>query len=217
MKNRNQQLQGVVANFRTVEHPLADIAIAKIRHKGTSTADFRHSVRLISSLIGVEGLRSLRTQPAPVETPIETCAGHKHDSEVVFMPILRAGLAMLDPLLELVPHAGVGHIGMYRCETTLQPQSYFFKTPSLEEAQVFLLDPMLATGGSACDSVQKLKDEGAKHISMLCLIAAPEGVSRVASAHPDVTIIAGVLDRCLNERGYIMPGLGDAGDRFFLT
>lgn len=217
MKTKNPNLKGIAANFRTADHPLMDIAIAKIRHKETSAADFRHSIKLVSSLIGVEGLKVLRTREVVVETPLESCQGHKYENEVVFVPILRAGLAMLDPLLELVPHAGVGHIGMYRCETTLQPQSYFFKSPPLHNAQVFLLDPMLATGGSACDSVQKLKDEGAKHISMLCLIAAPEGVSRLSAAHPDVEIIAGVLDRCLSEKGYIMPGLGDAGDRFFLT
>jgi uracil phosphoribosyltransferase len=204
-------------NLTTVQHPLADIAVSGMRHKSTSPSEFRRFVRTISTLVGLEGLKNVQTRTVQVDTPLETCAGHEHGQEVVFMPILRAGLAMLDPLLELVPHAGVGHIGMYRCEKTLEPQSYFFKSPNLSGAQVFILDPMLATGGSACDSVQKLKEEGALHVTMLALIAAPEGVEKLSRTHPDVHIVAGVLDRCLNERGYIMPGLGDAGDRFFLT
>jgi len=205
------------SNLTTIQHPLADIAVAGMRHKATSTSEFRRFVRTIATLVGIEGLKRVQTRAVRVETPLEECAGHEHDQEVVFMPILRAGLVMLDPLLELVPHAGVGHIGMYRCEKTLEPQSYFFKSPNLSGAQVFILDPMLATGGSACDSVQKLKDEGADHITMLSLIAAPEGVERLSQTHPEVHVITGVLDRCLNERGYIIPGLGDAGDRFFLT
>ena len=170
-------------------------------------------------LVCYEATRDLPTEKVGIETPIcktecDVLAGKK----MAVVPILRAGLGMVDGVLSMVPAAKIGHIGMYRNEETLEPQTYYCKLPvGIEDKLVLLVDPMLATGGSACDAIQMLKEKGCKHIKFMAIIGAPEGVTKVAEAHPDVDIYVSTLDRCLNENGYILPGLGDAGDRLFGT
>ena len=190
-----------------------------LRKKETGTNEFRRLVKEIAVLEGYEALRGLKTELIEVETPIETAkepviSGKK----LCFVPILRAGLGMVDGMLELVPSAKVGHIGLYRDETTHEPHEYFCKLPgNIEDREVFVLDPMLATGGSAKDAIKLLKERGARKITFICIIAAPEGVRVFHEAYPDIPLYIGALDRCLNENAYICPGLGDAGDRIFGT
>ena len=182
--------------------------------------EFRELVEEITTLMTYESLKDgVLTTEIEVKTPLETCTQTVvADNSVVIVPILRAGLGMVNGVHVLFPSARVGHIGMYRNEETLVPETYYCKLPEgIEEKLVMVVDPMLATGGSACDALQLLKDKGFKHIKFMAIIGAPEGVSRVAEAHPDVDIYVSTLDRCLNENGYILPGLGDAGDRLFGT
>ena len=169
--------------------------------------------------MGYEITRDFPLTYEEIETPLQKMNAPKiTGKKVVIVPILRAGLGMVDGLLNLIPSARIGHIGMYRDEETIQPQSYYCKLPAgIEDKLVMVVDPMLATGGSACDAIQLLKDRGCTHIKFMAIIGAPEGVSKVAEAHPDVDIYVSTLDRCLNENGYILPGLGDAGDRLFGT
>lgn len=202
-----------------MDHPLIQHKIGIMREKNTSTKEFRDLVTEIAMLICYEASRDLKLADKEIETPLETTlvkeiAGKK----LCIVPILRAGLHMADGILNLIPNAKVGHIGMYRNEETLEPVEYFCKLPKdANEREIFIVDPMLATGGSAIAAISRLKDRGIAQIRFLCLIAAPEGVKALQDAHPDVDIYVGALDRQLNEKGYILPGLGDAGDRIYGT
>ena len=207
-------------NVVIFDHPLIRHKIAILRDEKTSTKEFRELVEEITTLMTYESLKDgVPTTEVEVKTPLETCKQYVvSDNSVVIVPILRAGLGMVNGVHVLFPSAKVGHIGMYRNEETLEPQTYYCKLPvGIEDKLVVLVDPMLATGGSACDAIQLLKDKGCKHIKFMAIIGAPEGVTKVATTHPDVNIYVSTLDRCLNENGYILPGLGDAGDRLFGT
>ena len=207
-------------NVVIFDHPLIKHKIAILRDEKTSMKEFRELVEEITTLMTYESLKDgIPTTEVEVQTPLEKCTQTiVKDNSVVIVPILRAGLGMVNGIHVLFPSARVGHIGMYRNEETLEPQSYYCKLPDgIENTLVLLVDPMLATGGSACDAIQLLKEKGCKNIKFMAIIGAPEGVSKVAEAHPDVDIYVSTLDRCLNEKGYILPGLGDAGDRLFGT
>ncbi len=209
-------------NVVIFDHPLIRHKIAILRDERTSTKEFRELVEEITTLMTYECFKDgVPTVDKEVKTPLETCTQRVVcDNAVAIVPILRAGLGMVNGIHALFPSARVGHIGMYRDEETLQPQSYYCKLPhdiDHDDKVVFVVDPMLATGGSACDAIALLKERGCKHIKFMAIIGAPEGVSRVAEAHPDVKIYVSTLDRCLNEKGYILPGLGDAGDRLVGT
>ena len=208
-------------NVVIFDHPLIRHKIAILRDEKTSMKEFRELVEEITTLMTFESLKDdVPTVEREVKTPLETCTQtFVKDNAIVIVPILRAGLGMVNGVHVLFPSARVGHIGMYRDEETLIPQSYYCKLPKgIEDKLVLVVDPMLATGGSACDAIDLLKKEyGCTHIKFMAIIGAPEGVSRVAEAHPDVKIYVSTLDRCLNENGYILPGLGDAGDRLFGT
>lgn len=200
-------------------HPLIKHKISLLRDKNTGTGEFRSLVEEIAMLMAYESLRSLPLEDAEIETPIETCKSPViSGKKLAVVPILRAGLGMVDGILKLVPSAKVGHIGLCRNEETHLPQEYYCKLPAqLNEREVILLDPMLATGGSASAAVELIKAKGCKSIKFMCIIAAPEGLDVLSKAHPDIEIYVGNLDRCLNENAYICPGLGDAGDRIFGT
>jgi len=206
-------------NITICDHPLLKHKITMLRNKETGTNEFRKIVEEISMLIGYEALRELETKDIEVETPIETAmcpviAGKKP----AIVPILRAGLGLVDGLLKLMSVAKIGHIGLYRDEETFEPKEYYCKLPAaINERKVFVVDPMLATGGSAIAAIDFIKQYGGRDIIFLCVIAAPEGLEKLAAAHPDVKIFVGNLDRGLNEKKYIVPGLGDAGDRIFGT
>ncbi len=206
-------------NVFILDHPLIQHKITRLRDKNTGTAEFRKVAGEIAMLMGYEALRDLKTTDIEVETPIEktlspVIAGHKQ----AVVPILRAGLGMTDGILNLIPTAKVGHIGMSRDEQTHQPVSYYCKLPDqISERIVIITDPMLATGGSAADAIRFIKEKGGRMIKFMCIIAAPEGLKRLHEEHPDVQIYVGHLDRELNADAYICPGLGDAGDRIFGT
>ena len=207
-------------NVIVFDHPLIRHKIAILRDEKTSMKEFRELVEEITTLMTYECLKEgVPTTEIEVKTPLETCTQSVVvDNSIVIVPILRAGLGMVNGIHVLFPSARVGHIGMYRDEETLQPQTYYCKMPEhIDEKLVLVVDPMLATGGSACDAIASLKAKGCKHIKFMAIIGAPEGVSRVAETHPDVNIYVSTMDRCLNENGYILPGLGDAGDRLFGT
>jgi len=207
-------------NVIIFDHPLIHHKVAILRDQRTSMKEFRELVEEITTLMTYESLKDgVHTTEVEVKTPLETCKQTiVADNSVVIVPILRAGLGMVNGVHVLFPSAKVGHIGMYRNEETLMPETYYCKLPEgIEDKLVLLVDPMLATGGSACDAIQLLKEKGCKHIKFMAIIGAPEGVSKVAEEHPDVNIYVSTLDRCLNENGYILPGLGDAGDRLFGT
>lgn len=206
-------------NIFICDHPLIKHKITILRNKNTGTNEFRAVVEEIAMLVGYEALRDLEIEDVEIETPIETAmcptiAGKKQ----AIVPILRAGLGMVGGLLKLMPAAKVGHIGMYRDEVTFEPHEYFCKLPaSIDQRKIFVVDPMLATGGSAISALDFIKQRGGTDITFLCVIAAPEGLEKLSKAHPDVKIYVGNLDRQLNENAYICPGLGDAGDRIFGT
>ena len=206
-------------NVHIIDHPLIQHKISMLRDKHTGTAEFRALIEEIAMLMAYEALRDLPLEEIEVETPIETCmtpviAGKK----LAVVPILRAGLGMVNGILALVPTAKVEHIALYRDETTHEPHEYYCKLPSpIEQRTIVVTDPMLATGGSAEAAVDFIKQHGGKNIKFMCIIAAPEGLARLQKAHPDVQIYVGHLDRCLNSDAYICPGLGDAGDRIFGT
>ena len=200
-----------------VDHPLVQHKLTLMRDKTRSTAEFRQLLREISQLLAYEVTRSLALGTKTIETPMQTMqAPVLEGKKLALISILRAGNGLLDGVLELIPSARVGFVGLYRDEETLQPVQYYFKVPeSLEDRLVIAVDPMLATGNSSVAAIDLLKQAGAKNIRFLCLLAAPEGVKRMAEAHPDVPIVTASLDSHLNEQGYIVPGLGDAGDRMF--
>ena len=206
-------------NVTILTHPLIKHKITMLRDIHTGTNEFRKLVEEIATLMGYEALRDLPLEDIEVTTPIETCkspviSGRK----LAIVPILRAGLGMVDGLLNLTPTAKVGHIGLYRDPVTHEPHEYYCKLPSpIEERTILVVDPMLATGGSAVDAIRMIKEHGGRKIKFMCIIAAPEGLERLHTEYPDVQIYVGNLDRCMNENKYIMPGLGDAGDRIFGT
>lgn len=206
-------------NIVILEHPLIKHKISMLRDKNTGTNEFRKLIEEIAMLMGYEALRDLPIEDVEIETPIETCmtpmiAGRK----LAVVPILRAGLGMVNGILALTPSAKVGHIGLYRNEVTHEPEEYYCKLPTpIDERTIVVTDPMLATGGSAVAAIDFIKQHGGKKIKFMCIIAAPEGIEKLMKAHPDVQLYVGQLDRCLNENAYICPGLGDAGDRIFGT
>ena len=202
-----------------LDHPLVQHKLSILRRTDTCTKDFRELISEIGNLLCYEATRDLELEPVEIETPICKCIAKQiSGKDPVIVPILRAGLGMVDGLQKLMPQAKVGHIGLYRDEETAQPIEYFCKLPKdINERKVFLVDPMLATGGSAIDAISQLKKRGVKDIHFLCIIAAPEGLEKVNVAHPDVQIYCAALDEKLNEVNYIVPGLGDAGDRIFGT
>jgi uracil phosphoribosyltransferase len=202
-----------------VRHPLVQHKLTILRDRATDTKTFKDLVDEIAMLMAYEATADLPLEDAPVVTPLERCVGKQvAGKKLTLVPILRAGLGMVEGILRLVPTARVGHIGLYRDHDTLEPVDYYFKVPGdVAERDFFVLDPMLATGGSAASAVTSLKRAGATRIRFMCIVAAPEGVRRLAAAHPDVAIYCASLDRELNENGYILPGLGDAGDRLFGT
>ncbi|MBP7059908.1 MAG: uracil phosphoribosyltransferase [Lachnospiraceae bacterium] len=206
-------------NVTVLDHPLIQHKISMLRDKNTGTNEFRSLVSEIAMLMGFEALRDLPTKDIDVETPLETCktpviAGKK----LAIVPILRAGLGMVDGILRLVPTAKVGHIGLYRDPETHEPHEYYCKLPApIEQRTILVVDPMLATGGSGSDAIKLIKEHGGVKIKFMCIIAAPEGVKKLSEDHPDVQIYVGHLDRELNKDAYICPGLGDAGDRIFGT
>ncbi|MEO5590677.1 MAG: uracil phosphoribosyltransferase [Gemmatimonadaceae bacterium] len=202
-----------------IRHPLVQHKLTILRDRNTPTKIFKELVDEIAMLMAYEATIDLTIEALEVSTPLETTAGHHiSGKKLTLVPILRAGLGMVEGILRLVPAARVGHIGLYRDHDTLQPVDYYFKIPGdVTERDFFILDPMLATGGSAVAAVQSLKRAGASRIRFLCLVAAPEGVRRLSGEHPDVQIYCAALDRELNDQGYILPGLGDAGDRLFGT
>lgn len=206
-------------NVVIFDHPLIKHKISLLRDKETSTNNFRRIVEEIAMLEGFEALRDLPLTEVEVETPIEKCVSPKlAGRKLALVPILRAGLGMVTGVQNLVPSARIGHIGLYRDETTHEPVEYYCKLPDpIDERTIVVTDPMLATGGSASDAITMIKKHGGKKIKFMCIIAAPEGLKRLHEDHPDVQIYIGQLDRCLNEAAYICPGLGDAGDRIFGT
>ena len=208
-----------MGKFRVLDHPLIQHKLSIIRDKNCGTREFRQCVNEIAELMVYEVSRDMPLEDVEVETPITKATTKRlAGKKVVVVPILRAGIGMVDGILELIPAAKVGHIGMYRDEETLQPHEYFVKMlDDLENREMIIVDPMLATGGSAIMAVDALKKRGAKSIKFVCLVAAPEGVKAFREAHPDVDIYSASLDEYLNEDGYIVPGLGDAGDRLFGT
>ena len=206
-------------NVNVMTHPLIQHKVTLIRSVDTGTKDFRELLEEIALLMGYEITRDLPLEDVKVQTPLVEAIGKQiAGKKVGIVPILRAGLGMVNGLLELMPMAKVGHVGMYRDPETLQPVEYYCKLPSdLSERRIIVTDPMLATGGSAAAAISLLKEKGAKEIQLMCLVAAPEGVKVVNKAHPDVRIYVAALDEKLNDHGYILPGLGDAGDRIFGT
>ena len=206
-------------NVIELNHPLIEHKLSILRDKKTSTKEFRELIKEISMFLCYEAMKDAKTKEIKIETPITEMKTNKIDEdEYAFIPILRAGLGMLDGVISVLPIAKVGHIGMYRNEKTYEPVNYFFKVPKgIEKREVILLDPMLATGGSACDAIELLKEKGVENIKFLCIISAPEGLKRVIKEHPDVKIYTAHIDEKLNENKYIVPGLGDAGDRIYGT
>lgn len=208
-----------MAKVIVMDHPLIQHKIGRIRRIETGTKDFRQTIGEIANLICYEATRNLKLTDVEIETPIcKTTVKELAGKKLAVVPILRAGLGMVDGMLQLIPTAKVGHIGLYRDPETLEPIEYYCKLPEdCSQREVFVVDPMLATGGSSSAAIRMLKDRGCKNIHFMCIIAAPEGVERMKTDHPDVDLYIGALDERLNEHGYIVPGLGDAGDRIFGT
>lgn len=204
--------------LKILNHPLITHKLTQIRRKETGTKDFRENLDEIAGLMAYEITKDLPLKEISIETPVATCITHELAKCVVLIPILRAGLGMVDGITNLIPTAKVGHIGLYRDHDTLEPQDYYSKyPPNLSRSIVMILDPMLATGGSANAAISSIKKKGATSIKLVCIVGAPEGVERIKRNHPDVDVYLAALDEKLNEKGYIVPGLGDAGDRIFGT
>lgn len=208
-----------MAKVVVMDHPLIQHKIGYIRRTSTGTKDFRQTISEIATLICYEATRDLPLVDVTIETPIcEATVKELKGKKMAIVPILRAGLGMVDGMLSLIPAAKVGHIGLYRDPESLEPVEYYCKLPAdCAEREVYVVDPMLATGGSSVAAIQMLKDKGCKKIHFMCILAAPEGVAKMQEAHPDVDMYIGALDERLNDHGYIIPGLGDAGDRIFGT
>lgn len=201
-----------------IDHPLIQHKLTIMRKKETSSADFRKLLEEITMLMGYEATRDLPLEDVEIETPIQKTVGKRlTGKKIAIVLVLRAGFGMVQGLLDLIPSARIGVIGLYRDPETLKPVEYYCKLPNIENRSFIIVDPMLATGGSSVAAIQMLKDRGVKDIRLMCLVAAPEGVDTVNKAHPDVKIYTAAVDECLNEHGYIVPGLGDAGDRIFGT
>ena len=202
-----------------LKHPLVLHKLSILRDKETGTKKFREIISELSTMLCYEALRDAKLHEVVVETPMCKMTGQTiNEDDYAFVPILRAGTGMLDGLINIMPNAKIGHIGLYRNEETLKPVKYYYKMPKdIEKREVIVLDPMLATGGSGIDAITMLKESGAKNIKFLCIIAAPEGIKALEETHPDVQIYCAAIDDHLNENGYIVPGLGDAGDRIFGT
>jgi uracil phosphoribosyltransferase len=205
-------------DLKLINHPVLKRDVTILRNVSSSPDEFRRALRRISSVLAVEITREIEIQEAEVVTPLEKTKGHKLKKNIIIVPILRAGLGMVQGFLDILPDAHVGHIGIQRNEETLQPNGYYSKIPSeIEASLVILLDPMLATGGSASSALKYVKEQGSEDLLFACVVAAPEGVQKINSDHPGIKIYAAALDRELNSKGYILPGLGDAGDRTFGT
>lgn len=205
-------------NLTIVDHPLARRDLTILRDKKTSSLGFRNSIRRISSVLVTAVSQSFKLKKVNIRTPLQKTVGYQLKHQIVLVPVLRAGLSLVESFLEMIPDAKVGHIGIYRNEQTLQPVDYYLKLPrDIKQDKVLIIDPMLATGGSASAAIQFLKNRGAKDITLVCLVAAPQGVSYVNKNHKDVPIYTIALDKGLNSKGYILPGLGDAGDRTYGT
>ena len=205
-------------NLKLLDSPVVQREITILRDKSTTPEFFREAVKRLSIILAIEISRNFITEKVEVETPLEKTTGYRLSEEIILVPILRAGLGMVSGFLEIIPDAKVGHIGMERNEETLEPNSYYFKIPSSKgNTKIIILDPMLATGGSVIAAISKLKNSGIINCTFASLVAAPEGIKNVTKRHPEVEIFTTALDRGLNEKGYILPGLGDAGDRTFGT
>ncbi|MGB5847263.1 MAG: uracil phosphoribosyltransferase [Ignavibacteriaceae bacterium] len=205
-------------NFNLIDHPLVERNITILRDVDTNCETFRSAISRLSNILAVKLFVDLKLTEIEVQTPLEKTKGFKLAQEVVIVPVLRAGLGMVNGFLQVIPDAKVGHIGLERDEETLKPIEYYYKTPdNLIEHEIVLIDPMLATGGSASAAISFLKKRGAKNIIFACIVAAPKGINKINKDHPDVKIFGAALDRELNDKGYILPGLGDAGDRTFGT
>lgn len=202
-----------------LKHPLIEHKLAILRDKNTGTKEFREIISELTMMLCYEAMKDADLDDVEIETPMEKMKTKKlNENKYVFVPILRAGTGMIDGVIKVIPNAKIGHIGMYRDEETFMPNVYFFKVPGeLDKKEVIIIDPMLATGGSATDAIRLIKEKGVKNIKFLSIISVPEGIKKVNNAHPDVKIYTTVVDRELNEKAYIMPGLGDAGDRIFGT
>jgi uracil phosphoribosyltransferase len=201
-----------------ISHPVVDRYLTYLRDKNTNTAVFRRAMSNIGIILAYHALNDLKLDETEIETPIQTTTGYQPGQEVVVIPILRAGLSLVDGIINFMPEAKVGHVGVYRDEETHQPVNYYDNLPTgLDKALTLVVDPMLATGGSGSHALHFLKKNGAKQIRFVCLISAPEGIERLQADHPDVPIITAAIDERLNENAYIVPGLGDAGDRYFGT
>jgi uracil phosphoribosyltransferase len=198
-----------------VDHPLVKAKVTILRNKETPTELFRRTLHELTALLAFEATRDLEVSDVEIESPLERCKGHRLSRELTVVPILRAGLGMADAMLDVLPEARLGHVGIYRNEETFEPMSYYFKVPpSLENSDVFLVDPMLATGNSAADAATQLKSGGARRIRLIALLGCVTGAKLFRAQHPDVPVFLAALDEKLNERAYIVPGLGDAGDRY---
>jgi uracil phosphoribosyltransferase len=206
-----------VAAFTVLDHPLAGDILTRLRDRDTGPAQYRSLTRRLGRLLVIEATRDMATVPHAVETPLERVDGTRMDKGLVAIPVLRAGLGLLDAVVDLYPDAVVGYLGMERDEITHEPRDYYAKLPPMEGRRALVVDPMLATGGSGTAAVRYVKDAGAQDIVFVCVVAAPEGLSRMQTEHPEVPVVAAALDRELNDHAYILPGLGDFGDRLYGT
>lgn len=207
-----------MSNLYVIEHPLVQSKLARLRNKDTNNKEFRELVREISSLLCYEATRDMTTKDVKIETSLGVADGKVMDLDLGIVPILRAGIGMVDGMVDLVPNARIGHIGLYRDPNTFMPIEYYCKLPdNVENLEIFVLEPMMATGGTASAAIQFLKERNAKNIKYMCLICTPDGVKKLQDEHPDVDVYCAAMDRQISEDGYIVPGLGDAGDRMFGT